>query len=89
VSAPTFPAGRRWRKIRHDKIEVGLIVSVLGIDSRQTAIMHVLEVQIASDRSHVVVHGRQPWGGGWRNLTRVLHPESEGDLLVDENGDPA
>jgi hypothetical protein len=87
MSGVTFPNGRRWRSIEHREIEVGFIVSVLGISNRQTAIMHVLEVQTAPD--HVVVHGRQPWGGGWRHVTRVLHPEQRGDLLVDENGDPA
>lgn len=76
-----------WRPIAAREIAVGQRVSVRGITDRQSAIVDVDEVQVAPD--HVVVHGRQPWGGRVRHITRVLHPEGLAELYVEPVGDPA
>lgn len=89
MSAPTFPGGRRWRPIPNREIEVGLIVSIRGITSRASAIVHVQAVEVDRRRGQVNVAGRQPYGGGWRYLERTLDPDGTSHLLVDENGNPA
>jgi hypothetical protein len=76
-----------WRPIAAREIEVGDIVSVLGIGNRRSCIVHVQAVDV--NPAVVTVAGRQPFGGGWRVVERKLLPESHVHRLTDEGGEPA
>lgn len=69
-----------WREIPVTEVHVGDVISVRGIRDRQTAIVHVTLVD--ASRELVVIAGRRPWGGGWRDIRRECHPMSRAELLL-------
>lgn len=72
-----------WRAIPVTSVHVGDIVSVRGIRDRQSAVVHVRAVD--KSRELVVIEGRRPWGGGFRDVRRECHPEGRVELLVEDN----
>lgn len=75
----------RSRQIAARDVKVGDIVNVVGLSARRSTIVHVGVVDIAPDL--VTIYGRQPFGDGFRDVTRGCLPLSRVELLI-EDDDP-
>lgn len=73
-----------WQAIRARSILVGDVVSVLGLTSHNSAIVHVDDVEHDRRNGQVTVYGRQPWGNGWRYLSRTMSEDARAERLVSE-----
>lgn len=78
-------SGQAWpgrsRMIPALSVRPGDVVNVPG---KRSTIVHVGGVDVGA---LITLHGRQPWGQRWRDVTRALRPSDRIELLI-EDDDP-